>query len=275
MIDETKNVDAQVIVDTAQAAVEPHALEPTDGLVGIVVPAGATHKVVDLEQYLIAPNRAKGLVTTQRVEDFVRYVERHDEPGSTTIWIDSNNHVVVGVLNDHGKDDAQWGDHRVKLQLQHTPEWLHWEKYDGKMLDQTDFAEHIEIGLDEIVDPDGATMLELAQSISGSTDATFKSTRRLDNGSVAIAYVEETQAAAGKSGDIEIPKMFQLSVAPFFGEGPAPLFARFRYSVRQGDLRLGYKLERPWKVIEETIDRIALNLDAKFTGRVFVGSPRS
>lgn len=266
--------DAQVIVDTAQEAARPEVLEP-DRLYHRVVPEGARGEVIDLERYLPAPRRARGHVRLQTVDDLVRYVQRHDDPGSTTIWVDMDAHLVVAVLNDHTQDGAQWGDHRATLALKATDEWRHWTSRDGKLLAQEDFAEHIEDGLAEIVLPDGATMLEIAQSIQGTTKAEFQSAHRLADGAIGIKYVEEQTAAAGTKGELEIPERFELAIAPFLGEEPYRVRARLRYRIRSGSLTIGYRLDRPSDVIRDAIDQIATRLHGQFEGgRVFIGTPR-
>jgi uncharacterized protein YfdQ (DUF2303 family) len=247
-----------------------------DKLYSVVTPQGGVHHVVDLERFLPAPKRTRGTVTVQTVGDLMRYTKRHDNETGTTVWIDADEHQIVTVLNDHSAESAEWGDHRAVLRLRVTPEWRHWLSQDGKLLDQQTFAEHIEQGLLEIRDPDSATMLEVAQSIEGTVTAEFKSASRLDNGAVGIAYVEETTAAAGPRGELEIPQRFTLAIAPFEGEEPCVIDARLRYRIRSGDLSIGYRLERPHDVIRASIELITEKLVTEFPGdRVFIGKPRS
>lgn len=266
--------DAQVIVDTAIAAVEPEAVDPTQ-LYSVVVPAGAESRVLDLEPHLPQPRRARGTVRLQRVQDLERYIERHDDLDQTTIWVDADQHKVVAVLNDHARSDAQWGDHRAELTLKRTDAWEHWLRLDGKLIGQEDFAEHIEDGLLDIVTPDGATMLEVAQSIQGTKSAEFKGARRLQDGNIGVEWVEETTATAGQRGDLEIPERFVLALAPFEGEDAYKVEARLRYRVRAGDLLLGYRLNRPGDVLRDAVDQVRDRLGQRFQiERVFVGRPR-
>jgi uncharacterized protein YfdQ (DUF2303 family) len=254
---------------------EPVELDPTK-VYDRVLPDCATHEIIDLERFLSRPRRATGTVRPQTVDDLVRYVQRHDDEESTTLWVDEDGQQVSAVLNDHPSGQSAWGDHRAHLQLRLTPEWRRWTALDGKLVGQEDFAEHIELGLPEIVSPDGATMLEIAQSIEGSKSADFKSGHRLQDGNVAIEYVEQTSARAGQKGELDIPARFRLAIAPFLGEEPAEIQARFRYRIAGGGLRLGYLLERPELVIRESIDRIGDRLASQFgEHRVFVGTPRS
>lgn len=279
-MDDVRSTEVEQIIDLATGSVLRQDLNDDGTLIGVAVPQSGRFQVLDLREYLDkykdAPDRVTGSVRVQKVEDLVRYVKRHDVAENTTIWLDAKSHAVVAVLNDHGKDAPQWGDHRVSLTLEKTPEWQHWLKYDGQLLSQVDFATHIEEGLNEVVEPDGATLLEIAQSMIGSVDAQFRSAHRLRDGSLKFAYIEEVQAGAGQDGELEIPKTFTLSISPFVGEEPAPITARFRYRITDQKLKLAYNLERPWQVEREAVDRVAVKLTATFEGdRVFIGSPRS
>ena len=268
--------DAQVIVDTAIASAEVEQLDP-ELLHHVIVPQGGSSQVIDLEKHLPSPRRAKGTVTLQRVQDLERYIERHDAPTNTTIWVDADAHKVVAVLNDHGAGEKhpEWGDHRAELQLKTTDAWRHWLAMDGRLLGQEEFAEHIEDGLQDIVTPDGATMLEVAQSIQGTKSAEFKGARRLQDGNIGVEWVEETTATAGSRGDLEIPERFELALAPFEGEDAYRVHARLRYRVRAGDLTLGYRLDRPGDVLRDAVDKVRDRLADRFqVERVFVGRPR-
>jgi uncharacterized protein YfdQ (DUF2303 family) len=266
--------EAQAIIDNAIEAVEPTMVDPQD-VYSLVVPAGARHEVLDLARLLPNPRRTQGVVHLQRVQDLERYIERHDDPALTTIWVDADAQKVVAVLNDHAATAAHWGDHRAELQLKLTDAWQHWLRLDGKLVGQEDFAEHIEDGLQDIVKPDGATMLEVAQSIQGTKSAEFKGARRLQDGNIGVEWVEETTATAGQRGDLEIPERFELALAPFEGEDAYKVDARLRYRVRGGDLLLGYRLDRPGDILRDAVDTVRDRLAQRFTvDRVFVGRPR-
>ncbi len=201
-------------------------------------------------------------------------MKRHLDEDATTIWVHPENGKVVAVLDDHPPAGAAWGKHRAELHLVVTDEWKFWTANDGQMLSQEAFAEHIELGLREIREPAGADMLEIAQSFYATTNAEMRSARRLQDGSVRVMYNEETEASAGARGELDIPKQFTLGVAPFLGEDAYEVVARLRYRINNGDLRLGYKLERPADVVRDALGQIAARLGEEFGDHVFMGSPR-
>ncbi|MET7321478.1 DUF2303 family protein [Streptomyces sp. NPDC005549] len=96
-----------------------------------------------------------------------------------------------------------------------------------------------------MVEPDAATMLEIAQSIKASTKAEFQSSSRLQSGERKFSFVEDTKASAGAKGDIAIPEVFKIAVPPFEGADAYSMTARFKYRIDRGQLALGFKLEQP------------------------------
>lgn len=243
------------------------------------VPWGAEQVIFDPEPYEATPRSRRGAFTVQDVESLVAYTTRHSDPWTTTTWIDMDTREIRSLINDHGPRGLageaplpQWGDHTAKLLLTLTPEWQHWTKRDGTLGSQTEFAEHIEDGVREIVTPDAATMLELAQTFSAHTDAQFRTATRLQSGQVNLRYDEETTARAGTNGEIEVPSTFVLGVAPFYGEPAWEVNARLRYRVSGGTLLIGYKLERPDAVLRDAMEQIADRLRGELETPVFLGS---
>jgi uncharacterized protein YfdQ (DUF2303 family) len=265
--------DASVLVETAVAGAEPARLDPAKTY-SVVVPAGAELRVLDLENRLDRPSRLRGTVAVATVDSLVAYVKDHHDDEETTLWVHPTSGAVVAVLNDHSvAGPASWGDHRAALTLIQTAQWLRWRELDGVLGDQQTFAEHIEDGASEIVSPDAATMLEIAQSFHAHTSAAFRQANRLQDGAVSLLYDENVEAKAGQRGELQVPAEFVLAVAPFVGEDPYKITARLRYRLSGGNLRIGYKLDRPDEVIRDALEQIAEKLRAEFP-RVYLGEPR-
>ncbi len=293
MADIEGTTDAETIVRTAIAAAAPlvftrggeHA--PPDVLVHNVAD-GYEIRTTDLEQFAANPRRARGTVYPGTVDDFVKYVERFGDD-RTTVWVHAEAGRVEAVLDDHlpvhpgiaiGDEPVPLldavpghGDHRAILQLLQTPEWAVWADADGKQFNQVDFAEHIEANAKEIVEPNGADLLELAQSFHAVSSATFRSAKRLVDGQTQVQYDETINASAGKSGELKVPPEFTLAIRPFVGEPAYALTARLRYRVSSGNLSLSYLLNRPHDVVRDALEGVAKRLAETFPN-VYVGTPR-
>ncbi len=277
-----QNVEA--IIQAAREHATPVTVDPTKAqLTAFVVPAGATlQTVMPRDEFLEQPRRLKGSVVVEDVASFKAYVHRFYDEGATTAWVNMDQAKVVAVLNDgwcveaEGIDGlvAGWRDHRATLQLVKTPEWKRWRERDGKTMDQESFARHIELSELDIVNPDAATLLEIAQTFWATTKADFRSGTRLQTGEVQFQYVEETQATAGRNRDLAIPARFELLLSPFHGEQPAAVTALLRYRVREGKLTLSYELVRPADVERQVLELIAEDL-RRDIDRVYLGTPAS
>jgi uncharacterized protein YfdQ (DUF2303 family) len=263
--------DAATIVEAATRAAEPTKLDGTE-LYSVVPAGGGQAQILDLERFLHWPRSVRGTYKPATVESFSNYVKRHQDVDHTTIWVHPTIGHVEAVLNDSANDDPNWGDHRAVLDLIVTDEWKFWTGRDGQLTGQEEFAEHVEDGVRQIVEPEAATMLEIAQSIHATTNASFRSATRLADGEIQVAYDEEIQASAGHKGELSIPREFILAIAPFVGEEPYRLTARLRYRVGGGNLRIGYKLDQPDEVVRDALKRIADGLAEEFV-RVYMGTP--
>ena len=252
----------QAVIEVAQHAVEPNILDPEKPN-AFVIPMGTTLGIPDLSAWRTKPTRKTGIYKPATVEAFADYVERHLND-SSTVWVHPTNGKVVAIMDDNDEVEPGWREHRVDLQLAHTAEWKYWIENDRKMLSQVDFAEHIEGGLDEIAVPDGADLLEIAQTFHMTSGATFRSSVRLSTGQQQFQYDEEGKATAGTSGQLAVPTQILLVVAPFFGEEPSRINARLRFRLNGGQLRLGYMLDRPEVIVRDALEKVAETLSEKF-----------
>lgn len=260
-----------VIAEIAARAAVPNVIDPAK-LYAITVPRDSRLEITDLEPNYERvngkPRRKTGRVALATVDSFTEFALKHYEPEQTTVWISFAHKRIVAVLNDHkpGEDGAGFGDHRAAITLEHTDAWKHWlgvQKHQT-WLAQEAFADHIEEGL---------KMLEIAQTIQGTSKADFKSALRLRDGNVQIRYEEETQTSAGERGELLIPEEFELAIPPFVGEDPVALKARLRTRIKEGKLSLYYKVERPDDVVRFALEEIGVRLRESFT-RVYLGEPR-
>ncbi|MFF2522474.1 DUF2303 family protein [Streptomyces liangshanensis] len=251
--------DAQAVIDVAQRAADLKQLET--GRVYAVAIGDRVHQI-DLtgEQYRDAPKFKTGTTTVRDVDSFLSYFEKHAD-ASTEVFADVERRSITAVLDAHEADGARWGKHRLLLELRHTSAWTAWTGMDNKLVPQKAFAEFIEDNLVDLVEPDSATMLELAESFEATTNAAFQSSQRLDNGQRRFSYVEEVNAKAGHKGDIVIPATLKLGLRPFEGSEPYAVVARFKYSLAKEELRLGFKIERPEDILTAAFADIRTLID--------------
>jgi len=275
MADNRTENDAVIELAKTVGARRSEPVPGTDHLHDVVLPPGHAHTLVDLERYQDRPRRKTGRVELHESGSFTDYVVRHRVEATTTLYADLDGGAIVAVVNDAGASEQApgWGDHRATLELRTTRPWDLWTSLDGKPLNQEQFAEHIERGLDEIKAPPALEMYELAQTFQATVGTTFRQVGKLADGKRALHFEEQIEGRAGDQGDLEIPKEFHLLVAPYEG-GPAyDLTARLRFRLREGKLTLTYLLVRPEDVLRAAFNSTLEAIEKGAGIKAFRGTP--
>lgn len=280
MTDNITTATAEVVEQLTREAVKPYEIE--HGLY-LTPDADTGSRVIDVRDQIQRtkdhPLRKTGAVTLTQHDSFTAYLAKHGMP-DTELWADNEKDQVVAVINAHmgttgdgGEDYAGWGDHRATLQLVTTQDWRDWTDKSGVLMSQVDFAEFVEQHLPNFVRPSAADMLELAQTIKGHTKVSFESSKRVKSGETAIEWREETTAAAGKKGTLEIPDTIDLGMQVYEGGAPYKLTARFRYRIGGGQLVLGYVLERAGDVKRDAFAQVVQQVATDSAREVWHGTP--
>lgn len=272
-MDLTGSSEAQTVLDAGQALASPTEVEP--GRVYAFVAGGQVHLIDQTDAARPdGPSRPQGTVAVYDADAFVAYVDKHDD--GVEVWSDPVTQRLVAVLDAHSESSARHEGHRVELVLRKTPEWEAWEKVDGNLMGQAEFAEFIEDNAADVREPTAAAMLELATTFQAHTGVEFKQSTVLGSGQRGLTYVETTTARAGQSGQIEIPASILLGLRPFYGTDRYQVTARFRYRITHGTLRLGVKLDAPHKVAENAFGNLVKEVgeDERMVDRpVWLGTP--
>lgn len=263
------DTENDVILDAGIALAEPR--QPLPNLLTYVLPPGTQVQQVDVQRHTPGPRRASGDVTVYDTNAFCDYVSTHTTVAE--VWADSPNFGLLAVLNPHRENEPAWEDWRVSLRLKATKAWQAWAEHDRQMMFQPAFAEHLEDNLADIAEPSAGEMLELVQTFQAKTKVSFESGHLLASGERALEYREETQAAAGKKGSITVPAMFTLGLAPFEGSEHYKVTARFRYRITEGQLFMGYILNRPDEVQRAAFNDVIQGVEAVLPYPIWQGQP--
>jgi len=259
--------DITKMIDVVRSGADHVDLHETQGRKTLLVHGFGQHdsKLLDvnLEAGAEKPLRKRGEVVVFDPDSFNRVIAANRDAGDATIYVDpkADDPRVVGVLNGNGTGGAGWGDLRISLAFRKTPQWEKWQKIDGKLLSQEEFAEFIEENLTDIQVPAGAEMLEIAQFLEVNRDLRFKSGLRLQSGAVEFERVETDNVSVGKS-KIAVPDMIKLGLKPFMGLDSFIIDARFRWRLSGGRLTLGIKLMRVETLMEQIVADVVGKIDA-------------
>ena len=254
----------QAVIATAKDTTPPQLVEA--GKLYLVPDGNGGRELIDLtdDEFLPTPRRKAGNVYVDDLDSFLVYFRKHSTPASE-IYVNVDKAKITAVLDAHTETGADWGQHRLILRMTPTPRWADWTSKDRTALKQIQFAEFIEDHLDDIRSPDAATMLEIAQTLQGSTKVKFSSSVRLSNGDRRLQWEEQTDAHAGEAGKLQVPAEFTIGVAPFDFADPYEVKARFRYRIESGALYITYLLDDPAAVVRDAVLDVVIHLEEALT----------
>lgn len=214
----------------------------------ILVPQGTS--LLSLESYLPAPVRVRERQEFIDPTSFAGYVTRFQK--SETILIASVEKRTLSALIDYHGNEGQpsWSDHRADLVSIISPDWQSWSDSNGQTMSQVEFAEFIEDQNHCIVEPDAARMIELALNLQSTTDVTFSSKINISNGLATFSYSESPSSG---SQSISFPTKLHISLSPFRDSDPVDMNVRMRYRTNGGNPKIFYQLDRPDRVIEQSL----------------------
>jgi uncharacterized protein YfdQ (DUF2303 family) len=233
--------DTDAIIESAHATGVPH--EPPglcEGAPVVVLPKGYT--ATPVPGWRKQPIRASGTVQCETLESLCRYVLEFKTLDSR-VFVSMQKGVVTAVLDYHASDGTTggWCEHRCTLVPIKSDAFERWEKVNGKPMSQSEFALFLENNLQHIFEPSGADLLGIINAFEVDGAMSFSKVQRLQDGSVKMAFSNETRA---KSGDVNVPTKFAISVPMFLGDDAIPITARLRYRLGAGgDLKLWFELE--------------------------------
>lgn len=239
----------------------------------VVMPSG--RKVESLEHLLPAPVFQRASYTTERLEDFCRYVgaEAND---ATAVFVEPDGSGAQGIIDFGAHNTPAWKRHKANLQMKHTAEFAACLAIHGKPMSQRNIIEwledwaHVASGVNA-----NSEALTVPRMISALRRIDIKAKREVGNeeqnfGAKRTA-MEEVEAT---SGDVAMPDIIKIAcqIYPCTRQREITL----RLSLLTGEDKPTLKariigLETINKEVAEEIElEIATRLDGK--ARVFVGS---
>lgn len=272
----TARSDIQAAIEAGQSLGGAMEAGEREGAYAIV-PAGA--RLESLENLQGAPDYTRAERRLTDLASFLAYLNRFADSEST-VYADPDQSRLVAILDHPIETDPRWGAHRAVYGCPLSRSWQAWIQNNGEWMGQADFAQHIEDNLPDILipsdvqdAPSGADMLEIARTLEAKREANYKSGVRLDNGDFQIAYQEETTGSAGPNGQLEIPETFYLGLPVYKGGDHYKVSTQLQYRIRDGVLKLRYRMYRPEDIQDEAFDGVVDTVRQRTQAHVLLGRP--
>ncbi|MDX2265421.1 MAG: DUF2303 family protein [Hyphomicrobiales bacterium] len=183
----------------------------------------------------------------------------------TRIFADVRTNKITAVVDYHsnggsgetaGPNVPGRTAHRAVYDLPHSEEWKRWTGVDGRRIPQVEFAEFIEENLIDIIEPEGAAVLEAAKTLQAARSVSFRSALNLSNGNVQFTYSEEDDAKTGKQL-LTVPQKIRIAIPVYYGDPRTEIDALFRYRIEEGKLFFTLKMQRRAQILQEAFERKA------------------
>ena len=222
-----------------------------NGVPAVLLPSG--YSVHLLEKTLHAPVRKQGTTTLYDAEGFIRVTNDQKNAG-TRLFSTLNPPSFTAVFNATA-EVAGWGDHRAAYTPPLSAEWIEWDRMDEVQSTQVKMAQFLENNLEDIVSPDGATLLEICRTLQAKKSVDFVSVINLNNGGQQFTYNEDVRGSA-VAGTVTIPETFQIAIPVFENGEKWAIDARLRFTIDGGKLTIWYEMVRAAKTLEAAVKKM-------------------
>jgi len=206
----------------------------------VIIPDGYKVEEIETEELNPTPYRATGSRNLSTVASFLAYVEREMQPGTTVCFAKERDGSFEAIFNYSGGAGAPgWKDHSASLSLEKTTSWLRWMNLHGKRKGQLEFCDFIEANMDDIVEPDAATIIEMVTTLKVTRNAAFTSVVDPRTGFATVNYIETTKGENGGTGagQAEFQNRMVIGLNPFKGKDSDRFTAKanLRFELPDGD----------------------------------------
>lgn len=238
----------KAIADVQKLVVASQGAKTVEGgnIPYVLVPQGYTAQPMpDLifNNHTPTPERIKRAVKVFDSASFIEYYDLFDDAGSR-VFADEESNSVVALLDYHQHNGPRWVDHKLTLTLRLSEEWKRWNKLNGQTVTQQAFVEFLEQNCTDISAPDPASIRDIANDLSATTEMDFQSAKRQSDGSVRFKCIETTKTKVG-GNEVEVPDRFRISIPVFVGGDRIDIDAFLRFRIAGQKLSFFYTLVRP------------------------------
>lgn len=298
----TKNMNSenQALLDFASEHTNGH-FETQNGATFFIQGYMSRDVTKEIERYQSSPNRAQGLYQAHTLDDLVSMTDRLiSEDGSASFYVDAKKGEVWSILNEAIDGNPQWGDFRIKMDLEYSADFKEWKSQNKQLLSIQDFVGHITSMAHTLVDepfiheaktpgqaflktmterfkgkiatPD--RMLDMASSLEVRQNANVRAAFNQQSGERAMVFTEEHTDANGDK--LSVPNYFFVELEVFKGAPPFMFMVALGYRIRNNQAYWAYDLLRLEKAVDTAREDFcaALRERAEERHAVFQGAPR-
>jgi uncharacterized protein YfdQ (DUF2303 family) len=243
-------------------------------------------KIESVEHLLERPRVLRQTVKVCRLPDFLAYTLRFGG-ADTLVSISPDLHIgkplAVAHIDYHQPpvngvgDDAlpSWDQHLLSYVPRSSIGYTMLTAIDGKLMDQSAFAEQLRDLTKLCTSHAGADLLEIVRTLTLTSKGAFQSFDDALTGSVAFRYELDVAATAGtQQRKLEVPSALRFTLPVIDGAEPQEITAELLYRVPKqagGAVQMGLRLpDRVW-IERAMVEKLAADIAGALPGLTIVG----
>jgi len=250
---------------------------------GIVLPsADGGWEVQSLEHLEDQPYRQRVRYRTNRISDFVRYVEAEALEAETAVFVRPEGGGGVAIIDFGSHSDPRWGEHRAHLDMKRTPEYLALLQVVERHQPQRGLIEFLEDWRD-LISPYARALEEGGQDEFLSVGQAITSVRRIevkgtesqtteDEDFRKIRSAMETVEARSRKG--QLPAGFTFTCKPYPELQQRNIDVRISMLTTQNTPHFSLRIVGQGALDEAVAEEVELDITSRLNqkARVFVGA---
>lgn len=203
----TKNVIETYLENTtSHQKVNPKTMDDA------ILLAGEASQVINLTQYMERPASTEQVVRFDDLRGFVQYVNEFKSP-ATACFVGSGQITVV--FDYHTESSPDWLRHKAIYMYDQSERWRLWLSKNNQWLSQRDFADFLDSGLNEIIDPDQSEILNMVKNFRATIN--YEVDFEESSNGTSFNFKKVTKAGNTKKDSVIIPEIIKLNLQPFNG----------------------------------------------------------
>lgn len=303
---EPTRVEADAVAEIVERANTPRTLTAASPLEAgkdacvFAIPKGmelySAKKWID--EFKVRPERRAGTATLHDVDSFIGHAKRFAGV-SSAIFGDATQPTsprLISVIDYHdagkelvGESLARHGQHRGVYTCPLSEEWKRWTT-NTTNLSQTSFAELLEAGIADVLDPAIAgenvkayaarigcsfaspnSLMALSRGLALTVSQRVQGTVNLGSGEGQIAFVTEHQDQKGQP--LTVPGAFILAIPVFRSGQPYQIPVRLRYRHNDGKITWSFELYRKQAYFDDAFADVCKRAATETGLPLFMGTP--
>lgn len=177
----------------------------------LVVLADSNKELLDLEKFAPTPSHTRENKVFNDLRGFIDYV--NDFKDDNTICFAGKEGILV-YFDYHTKDQPSWCRHTATFKIEKSARWKIWEAAHNQWMPQRKFADFLDSGLNEIINPSQATILEMVKNFRATESYEFDS-EATPYGGENLTFRKTTKTGTSTKSEVQIPEYVKLGLVPF------------------------------------------------------------